>query len=73
MSGPTYCSNSTETVLPDGSRRVAGTFTFLGRQDRYALDRFTEITGMPVKARQYATGQPVPFTRTVPAGEGDLS
>lgn len=58
-SGPTYTAQSTTR---DGV--TTGTFTFLSRQDRHALDMAARITGRTIKRGQFRTGEPIAFTRT---------
>lgn len=58
MSGPTY---SAQSVTRDGV--TTGTFTFLGRQDRWVLERAYQITGRRIMRGQYRRGEPIAFTR----------
>lgn len=59
MSRQTYFSHSTT----DENGVTSGYFMFLGKQDRYTLDKAQEITGLPVKRNQYKNGEPIRFRR----------
>lgn len=59
MSRQTYFAHSTTNE----SGVTSGYFMFLGRQDRYALDKAREITGLSIKRNQYKNGEPIRFKR----------
>lgn len=59
MSGQTYFAHSTT----DENGLTSGYFMFLGKQDRYTLDKAREITGLPIKRNQYKSGEPIRFRR----------
>lgn len=59
MSRQTYSAHSTT----DENGVTSGYFMFLGRQDRYALDKAREITGLSIKRNQYKNGEPIRFKR----------
>jgi len=74
MSGMDYWARTDRVFVDDDGNTVTeGEFTFYGRQDRHLLDEFERITGVPVKARQFKSGQTVRYRRVDPPKPAPLS